>query len=169
MIEHCVILYTFVKIKLLQMSFQDRINQIMDHYKLSAKDLAGITGVQRSAISHLINGRNKPSVAFITQLTAHFTDLNVQWLLHGNGELVTNVINKESCEDILDHTSTGCIDKRNDNSDDTNVTSATNPALNLQMLTQPSEDSIEQNTIHKKHVTKIICVYSDGSTTEFNT
>lgn len=147
------------------MSFQDRINQIMLHYKLSAKDLASITGVQRSAISHLINGRNKPSVAFITQLTAHFTDLNVQWLLHGKGELVTNVI----ADDSSDNSPADNVSKRDDNESDTNVTSVTDTDLNLQMLTQPIANPSKQNTVHKKHVTKIICVYSDGSTSEFIT
>lgn len=72
-------------------SINDRIKSIMDHYSLSIKEVAEKCGVQRAAVSHVLNGRNRPSVPFLVALSESFPDLNPAWLLHGKGEMVTNV------------------------------------------------------------------------------
>lgn len=153
------------------MSFQNRIIHLMEHYGLTAKDLAGITGVQRSAISHLINGRNKPSVAFVTQLTAHFPDLNVQWLLHGKGNVVTNVTNvtKESVgsEELGSDVSVDTVDKKIDKEQDVSRSVTNVSKTNISNKEAPGK-SFTQEKSSGVRVTKIICVYSDGSTQEFN-
>ncbi|MGB0423762.1 MAG: helix-turn-helix domain-containing protein [Flavobacteriales bacterium] len=145
------------------MSFQDRINSIMQHYSLTAKDLAAITGVQRSAISHLLNGRNKPSVAFITQLTAHFNDLNVQWLLHGKGSIVTDVtsVNTSSVDTLV------TVDNKAKLSDITEVTNVSFIENEATEAKSKSNDQTLKFSSSDRRVTKIICVYSDGSTSEY--
>ncbi|MBI1267319.1 MAG: helix-turn-helix domain-containing protein [Cryomorphaceae bacterium] len=72
-------------------SFQDRIQQVMSHFNLTAKDLAEMCDVQRSAISHILNGRNRPNVSFLAKLSEGIPTLNTTWLLHGYGDIVTNV------------------------------------------------------------------------------
>lgn len=74
-------------------TFQDRIQQVMTHFNLSAKDLAEICDVQRSAISHILNGRNRPNVSFLAKLSEALPTLNTNWLLHGTGEIIANVTN----------------------------------------------------------------------------
>lgn len=60
----------------------------MDYKKLSAAELADMIGVQRSNVSHVINGRNNPSSIFIEKLLLTFPDLNARWLITGEGSMV---------------------------------------------------------------------------------
>jgi len=64
-----------------------RIESIMLHYDLSAAVFADKIGVQRSGISHLLKGRNKPSLDFILKIKDAFPDVDVNWLLFGRGSL----------------------------------------------------------------------------------
>lgn len=77
------------------MEFSERIEGIMRHYGLNSKELADKCGVQRTAINHILNGRNRPSVGFLSALSESFPELNTRWLLHGKGAMFTNVTHSE--------------------------------------------------------------------------
>ncbi len=66
----------------------DRIKKIIDHYELSASGFADNIGVQRSSISHILSGRNKPSLDFILKITDTFPEVNLYWLLNGTGSFI---------------------------------------------------------------------------------
>jgi len=66
--------------------FNTRLKKILDYYGLSASAFAGIVTVQRSSISHILSGRNKPSLEFITKVLNAFPDIELLWLLSGVGE-----------------------------------------------------------------------------------
>jgi len=53
---------------------------------LSASAFAEKVSVQRSSISHILSGRNKPSLEFITKVANAFPDIELLWLLSGDGE-----------------------------------------------------------------------------------
>lgn len=65
--------------------FGKRIQQIMDYYAVSASSFADYMGVGRSSISHILSGRNKPSLDFVMKITEAYTDVDLQWLLYGKG------------------------------------------------------------------------------------
>lgn len=65
--------------------FTSRIKKIMEHHQLSASLFADKIGVQRSSISHILSGRNKPSLDFVLKITSKFNDVNLEWLLNGKG------------------------------------------------------------------------------------
>jgi transcriptional regulator with XRE-family HTH domain len=67
---------------------KDRIQQIIDYKGISPGDLAELLEVQRSNISHILNGRNKPGAVFIEKLLQAFPDVNARWLLTGEGIMV---------------------------------------------------------------------------------
>ena len=60
-----------------------RIQEIMQEKKLSPSQFADEIGVQRSGISHILSGRNKPSLDFILKVLGRFTEVNASWLLFG--------------------------------------------------------------------------------------
>jgi len=60
----------------------------MEYKSISAGELATQLEVQRSNISHVLNGRNMPGAAFIEKLLLSFPDLNARWLLTGSGEML---------------------------------------------------------------------------------
>ena len=65
--------------------FTQRLQKILDFYSLSASGLALKIGVQRSSISHIISGRNKPSLDFITKTLSAFDEVEFDWLINGKG------------------------------------------------------------------------------------
>ena len=66
--------------------FNTRLKKILDYYNLSASAFAEKVSVQRSSISHILSGRNKPSLEFITKVVNAFPDIELLWLLSGDGE-----------------------------------------------------------------------------------
>ncbi len=65
--------------------FIKRLEIILDYNGLNASSFADKIGVQRSSLSHLLSGRNKPSLDFILKITAIFPDVDLYWILNGKG------------------------------------------------------------------------------------
>ena len=65
--------------------FVKRLERILKYYGLSASAFADRIGVQRSSISHLLTGRNKPSLEFVLKVVKSFPEVNLYWLLNGKG------------------------------------------------------------------------------------
>ncbi len=66
-----------------------RIRRIIDHYDLTISTFADKIGVQRSSISHLLSGRNRPSLDFVMKVIQHYPEVNLYWLLNGKGKFPT--------------------------------------------------------------------------------
>jgi transcriptional regulator with XRE-family HTH domain len=67
---------------------KDQINKIMETEGMTPAKFADEIGVQRSSISHIISGRNKPSYDFIIKILARFSGINAEWLLTGKGNMI---------------------------------------------------------------------------------
>ncbi len=67
-----------------------RLGEILEHYELSAAAFADKINVQRSSLSHLLNGRNKPSLDFVIKVDEAFPEVNLNWLLYGKGSFPYN-------------------------------------------------------------------------------
>ncbi|WP_375324401.1 helix-turn-helix domain-containing protein [Flagellimonas sp. GZD32] len=72
------------------MDIIDRVKQVIEHYGLSVSAFADEIGVQRSSMSHLLNGRNKPSLDFVMKLADSYPEVNLYWLLKGEGDFLSN-------------------------------------------------------------------------------
>jgi plasmid maintenance system antidote protein VapI len=57
----------------------------MAHFGLTATALADSIEVQRSSISHLLSGRNKPSLDFVLKILQKYPEVELYWLLNGKG------------------------------------------------------------------------------------
>lgn len=66
----------------------ERLKLFMDSYNLSASDLADKIKVQRSSISHLLSGRNNPSLTFVMKLLETYPELSPDWLLFDKGAMI---------------------------------------------------------------------------------
>jgi transcriptional regulator with XRE-family HTH domain len=67
---------------------EDRIKKFMDYKGISPSELADTIGVQRSNVTHVLKGRNKPSFQFIEKMLQIYPELNAKWLLLGTGAMV---------------------------------------------------------------------------------
>jgi transcriptional regulator with XRE-family HTH domain len=70
--------------------FIKRLEIILDYYSLNASSFADKIGVQRSSLSHLLSGRNKPSLDFILKILEVFPDVDLYWILNGKGTFPKN-------------------------------------------------------------------------------
>jgi transcriptional regulator with XRE-family HTH domain len=66
------------------MDIKDRIQLFLKENNLSAAQFAEITKIQRSNLSHILTGRNKPSMDFFEKICKHFPDVDLFWMLTGN-------------------------------------------------------------------------------------
>ncbi|TGV03916.1 helix-turn-helix domain-containing protein [Flavivirga rizhaonensis] len=66
--------------------FVNRLQKVMDYYGESASSFAEKIGVQRSSISHILSGRNKPSLDFILKILSSFPEVDLYWLFNGKGD-----------------------------------------------------------------------------------
>ncbi|NAY91028.1 helix-turn-helix domain-containing protein [Muricauda sp. JGD-17] len=62
-----------------------RLQRVIEHYGLTVSAFADHIGVQRSSVSHVLSGRNKPSLDFVMKLVKTYPEVNLYWLLNGKG------------------------------------------------------------------------------------
>lgn len=70
--------------------FSNRLKTIIDYFGESASSFSEKIEVQRSSISHIISGRNKPSLDFILKILKTYPDISLYWLLNGKGKMIEN-------------------------------------------------------------------------------
>lgn len=66
-------------------NFAKRLQKVIDFYGETGSSFAEKIGVQRSSISHILSGRNKPSLDFVMKILASFPEVELYWLLNGKG------------------------------------------------------------------------------------
>ncbi len=71
-----------------QTKMKERIQQLIDKKGITAGELASLLEVQRSNVSHILNGRNKPGASLIEKMLTVFPDLNARWLFTGEGNML---------------------------------------------------------------------------------
>ncbi|GAA4270226.1 helix-turn-helix domain-containing protein [Hyunsoonleella aestuarii] len=88
-------------------AFSKRLQKVIDYHGESASSFAEKIGVQRSGISHILSGRNKPSLEFVLKVLASFPEVELYWLLNGKGTFpstVTSNIVENAKEDSTEKT-----------------------------------------------------------------
>lgn len=82
--------------------FVKRLEIILDYYALNASSFADKIGVQRSSMSHLLSGRNKPSLDFVLKISEVFPEVDLYWILNGKGNFPKSDENAISKKQIAD-------------------------------------------------------------------
>ena len=120
--------------------FAERLKTVMEYYGLNAASFAETISVNRSSISHLLSGRNKPSLDFVIKVIEKFDEVELYWLLNGKGQFPK--------KDERSITST-----RQTSSDPVVVKSEISEIRNVSSSNSSEDSDIEQ----------IIIFYKDGS------
>ena len=124
-----------------------RITQILEEQQLSSSSFADTIGVQRSSISHVLSGRNKPSLEFILKIVRAFPAYSTDWLLFGKSSespvTYPEPIEQESPSTVQD------------------IAFTDNPTTD-ESPTVPASTSNSQTEIDK-----IVLLYKDGRFTEY--
>ena len=126
------------------LKFGKRLVIIMDYFQLSASAFADRINVQRSSISHLLSGRNRPSLDFVMKVVKEFEEVELYWLLNGKGTFPINPSPvSEKTDDAIE---------KNKLAGNTNLSQEKENAV-------PSTDKV---------IERIVFFYKDGSFKEYN-
>ncbi|GAA3950361.1 helix-turn-helix domain-containing protein [Hymenobacter algoricola] len=68
----------------------ERIRRILEVRQLSPTQFADAIGIARPIVSHILSGRNKPSLEVVQKVIAAFPDLSLPWLLSGSGGMLAS-------------------------------------------------------------------------------
>ena len=134
---------------------KDRIAHIIRAKNLTAAEFALRLGIQPSNISHLLSGRNNPSLDFVKKLKETFPEYSLDWVIFGRGPMTVS-------EPFAETTPTA-----KENAPDTTL----EPELGFDdaagtLFAQPIEDAAQQQpaaVATDAPLQKIILVYADHS------
>lgn len=75
------------------MEIKDRIKIIMERENMASGAFAESIGIQQSTLSHILNGRNNPSLDVIMKIHQKYSDIKLEWLLYGQGSMSAEQMN----------------------------------------------------------------------------
>ena len=70
-------------------NYSKRLQKILDFYGVTATSFSEKIAFNRSTISHLLSGRNKPSLEFVMKVLQTYPEVDLYWLLYGKGSFPT--------------------------------------------------------------------------------
>ncbi len=145
---------------------KDRIKKIVETENISFSKFAEILDFQRSGISHIINGRNKPSLEIVQKILKNFDYINAEWLLFGRGSMKKGNFTEKQGNLFSEN----YIPEPNKIEESSNEKIKDN-SLSNEILEKSSEKidikSSEELNISIKEVEKIVIFYSDKSFGEY--
>ncbi|MEH6657267.1 helix-turn-helix domain-containing protein [Leeuwenhoekiella marinoflava] len=137
--------------------FSKRLQKVMDEYDLNATSFADAIDVGRSSISHIISGRNKPSLEFVMKIIAAFPEVELYWLLNGKGSFpkktIVNIPPRKNDENQLE---ANFEEKKQSEQKDT-------PDSIEQIFPNQSESRTSSNS----EIERIVIFYKDGTFKNF--
>lgn len=139
--------------------FGKRIQKIMNHYALSASGFADLMGVGRSSISHILSGRNKPSLDFVMKIVDAYAEVDLEWLLYGKGTFPISETKEEKFPN------TPAI---------SNPVNPPTPTINQDLFTTTSQIidpdpklnaniAVSEQTMDPSEIEKIVIFYKNGT------
>lgn len=66
----------------------ERIRELLESRQFTPTQFADVIGVARPIVSHILSGRNKPSLEVVQRILAAMPDLAMPWLLNGTGPML---------------------------------------------------------------------------------
>jgi len=141
----------------------NRIIQFLTENNLTSTRFADIIGVQRSSVSHILSGRNKPSYDFIEKMLIAYPDLNAQWLITGIGLMRISNNGKNIEPDLF---SSPSIEPKKSTSPESIIQKQ---EINTTVLNNSQEETINKEKIDINGLTieRIIIFYADKTFNEY--
>ena len=135
---------------------KERIEKLLKEEGITSSKFADEIGTQRSSISHILSGRNKPGLEIIQKILSRYRNLNSEWLITGRGDIYKT--DRLSTDNKAD-------EPLSDKGVENNVAS-TLPFHNLQDNEKVVNiEEIQENDAKK--IDKIVVFYTDNSFEEY--
>lgn len=146
---------------------KDRIAHIMRAKNLTATQFADQLQVQRSGISHLLSGRNKPSIDFIMKLKETFPEYSLDWLIMGKGAMTVSdstVYRKKNLELFQSEENFVKLeDKSSTQNIFENIDNQVDEVQFSDVHTHNRINSVAEIRVDKKKIKKVLMVYTDNT------
>lgn len=155
---------------------KDRIKLIMENEQLTPSAFADKLQLGRAVISHILNGRNNPSLDVITRILSKMNYINSDWLISGNGNMYkTEESGKTSQSNNIFQTPRNEPDLFTQVAISSPIIQSDNE-YRKEIIVEKSEKAIDsvdnKNIIYQKlpdrKISKIIIYYSDNTFETFN-
>jgi transcriptional regulator with XRE-family HTH domain len=154
---------------------REQLLKILESENLTPAKFADEIGVQRSSISHILNGRNKPSYDFILKIMNRFAGINAEWLITGKGQMIKSesVIAKQSSQQDLFTANYRVVEKMNNSEIIESEKIKNTKANNVKSLISKNSEENENKKIvdlvtNVNNLKFIIIFYKDGTFDRFN-
>lgn len=140
------------------MSISERIVYIQQQEGISASKLADLLGIQRSGLSHIYSGRNKPSIDFLQKLSLQYPQYRLEWIINGNKPILKTQIKPdfEENRDLFSQEA-GMVLKSE------KIASYGLEKGQDKPIIPSKSDSIEEKALIKKELKEIMYIYSDNT------
>ena len=158
------------------MDDKDKIEKIMQLENLNSAQFATEIGIQGSTLSHILNGRNKPSLDVLKKIMNRFRTINPEWLILDVGTMyrqekhsqMPSLFADEEESDIKSVDYTPKQPVKTETEIPTIQTINVNSVENLRnsVATPPEAEYIRQES-HGRTVKKVIVYYTDNTFQEF--
>jgi len=141
----------------------DRLSQLIKNKQLSSSQFADEIGVQRSSVSHVLSGRNKPSLDFITKVALRFPDINTEWLLTGRGRMLISDDEQKETGSV----EVSQVDLTGDDEEDTqaNILSVVDELDKVPV--HKTKTGRDRSQAGSASIEKIVIFYNNGTFSEF--
>lgn len=144
---------------------KDRIQAFLQNENKSYAQFAEEIGVQPSGISHILSGRNNPSLDFVIKMLHRYPALAAEWLLFGRGPMY-KFVSQPTLFDVERPFSPSGED------DGTRLTELPEEMSDAPDGPQRAAKGELQLRVSDrdgaKHLTRIVMFYSDKTFTEYN-
>ena len=132
---------------------KDRIAHIIRAKNLTAAEFAMQLGIQPSNISHLLAGRNNPSLDFVKKLKETFPEYNLEWIIFGKGPITVSEPFVEYASTVKESESLPQREMSEKNLKQTLFDSTLDVKPKMELTSSPSDGVLK----------KIVLVYSDNT------
>lgn len=139
--------------------FTNRLQVIFEYYNLSASAFAEKMGVGRSSISHIISGRNKPSLDFVLHILDNFSEVSFDWLILGKGQFPNKEKNNQA-PTLFENTT------RKENSDGA-INDNPSQTSNRETTTVDANSEVFPKKTNTVPIERIVIFYADQSFKEY--
>ncbi|HLW15306.1 MAG TPA: helix-turn-helix transcriptional regulator [Flavobacteriaceae bacterium] len=135
-------------------TFATRLKQLMDYYDLSASAFSDEIDFNRSTISHILSGRNKPSLDFVMKVLHRFPEVTISWFLYGKGDFPSSLESREKEEKKVIQTK---------EAETRSVSQSKEKTPSISVLQENLSSRAEDNKDSEKRIKRIVIFYSDFS------
>ncbi len=151
----------------------ERLLKILNEFGLTSSQLAEKLGVQRSNVSHVLSGRNKPGYEFISTLIKEFPTINPYWVINGDGPMYNSQKDKIKGEKQDKNNITNLFNQANDQDNDNDTDDSSGQEKKSSVSGFHSKDTADKhhsmpvspkNSLKDtKVIDKIVFFYQDGT------